>query len=100
PTKEHKLLTYMPADVTRPPDIKVIKNKLDKAGILVQHLVSLAGGALTSEFSERLSMIPDEDIETSILLNLTSHLFLVKYLMDREPLSFDRSVVFVSSINA
>lgn len=89
------------ADVTHVDDIKRAAKELREQGLVVRHLVSLAGGALPDELPKDIRNVPDETIEQSIRLNLTSHLWLVKYLMaDDSGVSADRSVVFVSSINA
>lgn len=101
PEGQISLVNSIIADVTNIDDIRLAARKLDDAGIVIDHLVSLAGGASNEEWTNGLREINDESIEASIRLNLTSHLWLVKYLMeDRKRCLRDRSVVFVSSINA
>jgi len=67
----------------------------------IDHLISLAGGSLEREY-KGLKVLTPEMIHGSIDVNLKSHLFLVRAL---EPLlsageERDRSITFVSSINA
>jgi len=67
----------------------------------IDHLISLAGGSLEGEY-KGLKVLTPEMIHGSIDLNLKSHLFLVRALL---PLleageEGDRSIPFVSSINA
>jgi len=92
---------WMPADVMNLVDIRGIALELTRRRIVVSHLISLAGGALPGEHARDIMSVPDETIEDSISLNLTSHLWLVKSLMRDDPGNLgDRSVVFVSSVNA
>ncbi|MDO8536958.1 MAG: SDR family oxidoreductase [bacterium] len=90
----------MVADVTSPNEIISLASNFKNRGIVISHLISLAGGALSEEWSA-LESIPDEAIERSIHLNLTSHVMLVKHLMWLQDVPLgDRSIIFVSSINA
>ncbi|MFH0792150.1 MAG: SDR family oxidoreductase [bacterium] len=89
------------ADVTKIDDIKRIAEIFKTRGILVSHLVSLAGGMVPAEWPKDIRDLSDDAINDSICLNLTSHLWLVKHLMkDSANNAGDRSIVFVSSINA
>ena len=101
PAFQHRSLKYVSVDVTDTRDIQRAATEIKGQGITVRHLVSLAGGALPAEFESDIRLVDDNDLERSIRLNLTSHLWLTKYFMGDDPTDgSDRSVVFVSSINA
>ncbi|HSW78792.1 MAG TPA: SDR family oxidoreductase [Candidatus Babeliales bacterium] len=86
-------------DVTKVSEIISAAEGFQSRDVHFSHLISLAGGALHNEWS-KLELIPDQTIEDSIKLNLVSHILLTKYLMRPEDITTDRSIVFVSSINA
>jgi NAD(P)-dependent dehydrogenase (short-subunit alcohol dehydrogenase family) len=97
---------YIPADVTQEGDLARVRGELDRLGWAPAHLVSLAGGALDPEFGP----LVDTDaatIRSSVELNLTSHILLVRELLQlldagdsAMPSAADRSITLVSSINA
>ncbi len=100
------LLRQLSADVTDDDDIADARSSIEGLGWDTPHIVSLAGGALESEF-EKLVDTDVESIRKSVELNLTSHVTLTRALLpllgyasatsERPP---DRSITLVSSINA
>ena len=99
-------LRQLSADVTHDGDIAGVRSSIEGLGWDTPHLVSLAGGALESEF-EKLVDIDVESIRKSVELNLTSHVMLTRtllpllgYASTRSEGGPDRSITLVSSINA
>jgi NAD(P)-dependent dehydrogenase (short-subunit alcohol dehydrogenase family) len=99
-------LHHLSADVTRDDDVAGLRSSIERLGLDTPHIVSLAGGALESEFDKLVDTDVDS-IRESVELNLTSHVLLTRALLpllgyfsagrDGGP---DRSITLVSSINA
>ena len=92
---------FFQVDVLDQASMDALAADLTEAYHSVDHLISLAGGSLEGEY-KGLKVLAPEMIHGSIDVNLKSHLFLVKALL---PLldaveEGDRSITFVSSINA
>lgn len=79
--------------------IELKNNPLLDSGI--SHLVSLAGGSLRSEWNS-FKDTSFNDIDTSVNLNLTSHLKLINTLIPslEKSSSSNKSICLISSINA
>ena len=92
---------FVPVDVLDRGSIATFAAELAKTGFAIDHLISLAGGSLEGEYKGLKVLTPDR-IDAAISLNLTSHLHLTTALLpvfgteDGQ----DRSITFVSSINA
>lgn len=84
------------ADITQYDELPRITRTIEKAGGL-SHLICLAGAAKEGEWG-RIDSVPDRSVLSSIELNLTSQLMLIKYLV--APATQEQNVVFISSINA
>jgi NAD(P)-dependent dehydrogenase (short-subunit alcohol dehydrogenase family) len=92
---------FFRVDVLDQESIDAFTAELAEAYGSIDHLISLAGGSLEGEY-KGFKVLTPEMIHGSIDLNLKSHLFLVRALL---PLlsagpEGDRSITFVSSINA
>lgn len=87
--------------MTRPLDVARAVDQVRLEGLEVFHLISLAGGALRSEFGT-LDTLTDADIDYSVRLNLTSHIELSRCVLPllRDSPTSNRTITFVSSINA
>lgn len=94
------------ADVTRLEDLTSAQSELHDLDWSVEHLVSLAGGALDDEF-EPFANTRVATFEDSIALNLTSHLKILHSFLPilgshntPSEVGKDASITLVSSINA
>ncbi|HSX42275.1 MAG TPA: SDR family oxidoreductase [Candidatus Saccharimonadales bacterium] len=96
--KNYHNVEHCKVDVTQARTIADLAERLKKRGIAIAHLISLAGGSLADEWGD-LATVPDQTLQDSITLNLTSHVWLTKHLMKGD-LPGDRSIIFISSINA
>ncbi len=94
-------VTFHAVDVRRTSSISCMLTGIRERHGGLDHLVSLAGGATPKDFEGLLAM-EDEEIEASLRINLQSHLLLAKYVAPLLEASAeqDRSITFVSSINA
>lgn len=92
---------YYKIDVTDINQIEDLKNKIASKYGRITHLISAAGVPMKSEHG-RITDIPIEDIDKSIKLNLCGHIYLTKtfYELMKLDKSTNKSIVFVSSINA
>lgn len=92
---------YYQLDVTKIEQIeelyKVVKKKYGR----VTHLVSAAGRPMRTEI-DGIKNATFEDIDLSIKLNLTSHIYLTKIFLEllEQDTSKNKNVVLISSINA
>lgn len=92
---------FVPIDVLDRRSISAFAAELARTGYTIDHLISLAGGSLEGEY-KGLKVLTPEMIDGSIDLNLKSHLHLTTALLPvfgKED-GQDRSITFVSSINA
>jgi 3-oxoacyl-[acyl-carrier protein] reductase len=100
-------LRHILADVTQTEDLARAHYELSRLDRGWAHLVSMAGGALEPEFRN----LTDTDVQTirsSIELNLTSHVLLIREFLpllgfdrhSRTTVATNRSITLVSSINA
>lgn len=92
---------FFPVDVLDEESIDRFAAQLGSAYGTLDHLVSLAGGSLEGEH-EGLKAVTPELIHRCVDLNLKSHMLLVRALQAwlRAGRVRDRSITFVSSINA
>lgn len=90
---------YIPINVTDSDSRDRFFEELARTGTYINHLVSLAGGALVEEFGG-LEATAHEAIDQSIALNLTSHIHLVRDSLAHFAQDEDGSITLVSSINA
>lgn len=92
---------FFQVDVLDQESIDTFAADLTGAYGCIDHLISLAGGSLEGEY-RGLKVLTPEMIHGSIDVNLKSHLFLVRALLSLLGAGEegDRSITFVSSINA
>lgn len=100
--KNHPNYEFLKTDVTDYKQIEkvhdIIKNKYQH----IDYLISMAGVNMKSEVGG-LKSITIEDIDKSIKLNLNSHIYLVKIMLDLLKLKNTdemKSIILISSINA
>ena len=92
---------YFSTDITNVDGLKNLYNILYNKFGYVSHIISAAGGPVKSEL-EGIHAITFEDIDKSIKLNLSSHLYITKIFLPLLKMSTEknRSIVIVSSVNA
>ncbi|MEX0968091.1 MAG: SDR family oxidoreductase [Bacteroidia bacterium] len=93
--------SFLEFDIRSEESIEKLTKVLAKENRCLQHLVSIAGGAIHSEFYS-LSQMTLNDIKQSIELNLVGHIQLVaslKPLLEGSSCS-NKTITLVSSINA
>jgi len=98
---EEACLEFMKVDVTDPDQIQKAHDKIKKKYGYVDHIVSMAGVNMKSEIGG-METITLEDIDKSVKLNLNSHIYLVKIMLDLLELSDEKrkTITMISSINA
>lgn len=97
---KHENCICIKTDVTNKNDILKAKSEIKKRYGFVSHLISVAGGAIEEEFGP-LDSISLNAIDSSIKLNLNSHIYLTKAFLPLLKNAFDnKSIVLISSINA
>lgn len=99
--KENPNYQYYQVDVTNIEQIKKVYDKIGKTENRMTHLISAAGCPMKTEL-EGIESATFEDIDKSIKVNLTSHIYLTKIflpLIEKEKLE-NRTITLISSINA
>lgn len=92
---------YYQADVTNIEDLKNVYNKIQEKYGRITHLISAAGRPMPTEI-DGIQSVTFEEIEKSVNLNLTSHIYIVKIfleLLEKEKKD-NKTVTLISSINA
>lgn len=92
---------YYKADVTNIEDLKEVYHKIEKKYKRITHLISAAGCPMKTEM-DGINGVTMEDINQSIMLNLTSHIHITKIflpLIEAEK-SKNKTITLISSINA
>lgn len=104
--KDDKILSnknfeFIKLDVTDATQIQHAKEIIEKKYGHIDNIISMAGINMKSEIGG-METITIEDIDKSVKLNLTSHIYLVKIFLDLLKKSqIDRkTITFISSINA
>lgn len=92
---------YYQLDVTNIEDLKNVYNKIQEKYGRITHLISAAGRPMPTEI-DGIQSATFEEIEKSVNLNLTSHIYIVKIfleLLEKEKKD-NKTVTLISSINA
>ena len=99
--KEQPGLEFMQVDVTDPSQIQKAHNEILTKYGSIDHIVSMAGVNMKSEIGG-METITIEDIDRSVKLNLNSHIYLVKIMLDLLEKSKEKRIIItmISSINA
>lgn len=97
----NKNFTFIKTDVTDPIQIENAKMNIEKEYKYIDNIVSMAGINMKSEIGG-MDTITIEDIDRSIKLNLNSHIYVVKILLNllKNNESPNKTVTMISSINA
>lgn len=100
-TVENENIEYMKVDVTEPKQINKAYEKIKEKYGYVDHIISMAGVNMKSEIGG-METITIEDIDKSIKLNLNSHIYIVKLMLDllKNSKESRKSITMISSINA
>lgn len=98
---DSRTVLYRKVDISNSEDVAELVARLYSDEIRLKHCVSLAGGALPQEFWP-LDSVENSVIEQSIRLNLQSHISLARNVLPlfKESIEQNRSITFISSINA
>jgi len=98
---ENKNFYYIKVDVTDFTQIQKAREIIEKDYGLIDHIISMAGINMKSEIGG-METITLEDIDKSVKLNLTSHIYLVKILLDllKKSKRNAKTITMISSINA
>ncbi len=104
--KDEKIISnknfyFMKIDVTNPSDIENAKKYIEKEFNKIDNIISMAGVNMKSEIGG-METVTIEDIDKSIKLNLNSHIYLVKILLDllKNNENNNKTITIISSINA
>lgn len=92
---------YYQSDVTNIEDLKNVYNKIQEKYGRITHLISAAGRPMPTEI-DGIQSVTFEEIEKSINLNLTSHIYIVKIfleLLENEKKN-NKTITLISSVNA
>jgi len=94
-------LEFIKTDVTDPEQLQKAYTKIKKKYEVIDHVISMAGMNMKSEIGG-METIQLEDIDRSIKLNLNSHLYLVKIMLELVKQSEEKrkTITLISSINA
>ena len=100
-TNETENIRFVKTDVTNVEDIKKLEEIIRNEYKHIDHIISMAGINMKSEIGG-IHTITLEDIEKSIKLNLNSHIYLTKIMLDLLKKSEEnrKSITMISSINA
>ena len=92
---------YYQADVTNIEDLKNVYNKIQEKYGRITHLISAAGRPMPTEI-DGIQSVTFEEIEKSINLNLTSHIYIVKIFLQllENEMKNNKTITLISSINA
>lgn len=99
---ENKNYTFIKTDVTKLEDLQNAHKIIESKYGYINYLISMAGINMKSEI-DGIKGITFNDIDKSISLNLTAHIYLIKIMLDLIEKSNDicrRSILMISSINA
>lgn len=91
---------YYKVDVTKVEELQTLYEKIEQKYGKITHLISAAGMPMPTEI-EGLNTATFEEINKSINLNLTSHIYITKIflpLLEKEV--NNKSIILVSSVNA
>lgn len=99
--KKQPGLEFMQVDVTDPSQIQKAHDEILTKYGSIDHIVSMAGVNMKSEIGG-METITIEDIDRSVKLNLNSHIYLVKIMLDLLEKSKEKrkTITMISSINA
>ena len=97
----NKNYIYYKADVTKLEDLKDVHTKIQEKYGRITHLISAAGRPMKTEI-DGIQSVTFEEIEKSINLNLTSHIYIVKIFLDliENEEKTNKTITLISSINA
>ncbi len=92
---------YYKLDVTDTNQIEELYEEIEQKYGRITHLISAAGMPMPDEINE-ISDLNFDDIDKSIKLNLTSHIYITKILLPllERDFSKNKTVTLVSSVNA
>ena len=92
---------YYQADVTNIEDLKNVYNKIQEKYGRITHLISAAGRPMPTEI-DGIQSATFEEIEKSINLNLTSHIYIVKIFLEllENEKKDNKTITLISSVNA
>ena len=92
---------YYSCDVTDIGQLSDLYNKISEEFGFVSHIISMAGAPFPSEENGVLGMT-FEDINKSISLNLSSHIYITKIFLPllQKTNKKNKSIIFFSSVNA
>lgn len=98
---ENKNYEYYQLDVTNIEQIEQLCKKIKEKYGTITHLISAAGGPMQSEI-EGIHTVTIEELNKSIQLNLTSHIYLTKTFLPllEKNTAYNKSIILISSINA
>jgi len=98
---DNKNFRYIRVDVTNVTQIQRAREIIEKNYGVIDNIISMAGINMKSEIGG-METITIEDIDKSIKLNLTSHIYLVKILLDllKKSEKDKKTITMISSINA
>jgi len=100
-SSDAKNIHYIYVDVNNPTSIQEFARNIQSKYKVIHHLVSLAGGCTDKDKEyEGLKGLNTQIIDESIRYNLNSHLHLTKELTPLMTESSNKTVTFISSINA
>lgn len=91
---------YYKVDITKVEELQTLYEKIEQKYGKITHLISAAGMPMPTEI-EGLNTATFEEINKSINLNLTSHIYITKIflpLLEKEV--NNKSIILVSSVNA
>lgn len=92
--------TYYQCDVTNVESIKELKQKIEEKYNKITHLISMAGDAIGTDL-KGIEQVTIEDIDKTIKLNLSSHIYITTILLPLLKNETDnKTITYVSSINA
>ena len=98
---ENKNYLFIETDVTLPEQLNKAKTIIEEKYNHIDHIISMAGKNMKSEIGG-MKEITIQDIEESIKLNLTAHIYLTKIFLSLlvKNESRDKTLTMISSINA
>ena len=98
---KHQNFIYMNVDVVNTKAVQEAKEKIDTQFGYVDNIISMAGINTKSEIGG-MDTITIDDIDSSVKLNLNSHIYMVKIFLDllKKSTNTKKTITFISSINA
>lgn len=92
---------YYSCNLTDLDELSSLYEKIEEKYGYVSHIISMAGGPAPSEEKGLFEMTYD-DVEKSIKLNITSHIYITKMYLPllQKCVSENKSILFFSSVNA